>query len=330
MANLTISFIVNGTVPTLGYKVGYKKVTESQYTIWPTNFFASPIVITDVDPTAQYEGYIQVDCAGTTGAKTNFTTAGLTTPQTPGSPTYTLSITDGNGYPITSINEGGIIIVKITTTNLPYNTPVAYTVTGITLNDLNAGSAPLTGNFVIDNTGFTDTKTFKIYADTTTEGNETFTITLDGKGISKSCTINDTSLNGGSQPTPVPTCILVEDNWLNDSPQECNGTIPATSYNKTTYRVRATIKDQNGINTTRTSSTNVVVRFTYNQCWGGVDPVFTQTITIPAGQASAYLDYTRYDVVDCGASNCVPEEIIFNCVVSNTASLPFCPTTITC
>lgn len=330
MATLTVNFIINGAVPVLGYKVAYKKTTDSSYTIQPNNIFSSPAVITGIDPTAKYEGYIQVDCAGSTGAKTMFTTAGQLTPITPGSPGYTLTLTDGNGYPITSVNEGSIILAKLVTQNVNYGTNVPYTVTGITSADLGPGSAPLTGNFVIENTGHSDTKSFAISADLTTEGNETFTIGLNGLSVTQSCTIVDTSLTGGTQPTPVPTCILVEDGWLLDSQQQCSGTNPATSYNRVTYRTRATIKDQNGLNTTRPSSTNVIVRYTYNQCWGGVDPVFTQTITIPAGQATAYIDYTRYDVVDCGQSNCVPEDITYNCAVSNTASLPFCPTTTIC
>jgi hypothetical protein len=330
MATLTVHFIVNGSIPILGYKVAYKKLTDASYSFLSSNIFASPAVIPNVDPTAQYEGYIQVECAGTTGAKTTFTTAGQITPPTPGAPGYTLTLTDGNGYPVTSVNEGSVILAKLVTVNVPYYTSIPYTVTGLQTADLGAGSAGLTGNFVIENTGHSDTKSFNIAADLTTEGNETFTLTLDGLSVTQSCTIVDTSLTGGSQPTPVPTCILIEDGWLNDSQQECTGTNPATSYNRITYRVRATIKDQNGINTTRPSSTDVVLRFTYNQCWGGVDPVYTQTITIPAGQASAYLDYTKYDVVDCGQSNCVPEDITFNCAVSNTASLVFCPSTPTC
>lgn len=330
MATLTVNFIVNGTVPVLGYKVAYKKTTESTYSFLPNNIFASPAVITGIDPTAQYEGYIQVECAGTTGAKTNFTTAGQITPVTPGAPGYTLTLSDGNGYPITTANEGSVILAKLVTVNIPYNTSIPYTVTGLQVADLGPGSAPLAGNFVIENTGHSDTKSFALAADLTTEGTETFTITLDGLSVTQSCTVVDTSVSGGTQPTPVPTCIVVEDGWLFDSQQECFGTNPATNYNRITNRISATIKDQNGINTTRTSATDVVVRFTYNQCWGGVDPVYTQTITIPAGQASAYIDYTKYDVVDCGQANCVPEDITYNCAVSNTASLPFCPATTTC
>jgi hypothetical protein len=330
MATLTVHFIVNGTVPALGYKVAYKKTTDSSYSFLSTNIFASPAVITGIDPTAQYDGYIQVDCAGVTGAKTTFTTSGQLTPPTPGVPGYNLTLTDGNGYSITTANEGSIILAKLVTENVSYGTQVPYTVTGLQIADLGAGSAPLAGSFVIENTGHSDTKSFAIAADLTTEGTETFTITLDGLTVTQSCTIVDTSLSGGTQPTPVPTCILVEDGWLLDSQQECSGTNPSTIYSRITNRVRVTIKDQNGINTTRSSSTDVVLRFTYNQCWGGVDPVYTQTITIPAGQPSAYLDYTKYDVVDCGQSNCVPEDITFNCAVSNTAGLAFCPTTPTC
>lgn len=330
MATLTVNFIVNGTVPVLGYKVAYKKTTDVSYNFLPNNIFASPAVITGIDPTAQYEGYIQVDCAGTTGAKTNFTTAGQITPPTPGAPGYTLTLSDGNGYPITTANEGSVILAKLVTVNIPYNTSIPYTVTGLQVADLGPGSAPLAGNFVIENTGHSDTKSFALAADLTTEGTETFTITLDGLSVTQSCTVVDTSVSGGTQPTPAPTCIVVEDGWLFDSQHECFGTNPATNYNRITNRISATIKDQNGINTTRTSATDVVVRFTYNQCWGGVDPVYTQTITIPAGQASAYIDYTKYDVVDCGQANCVPEDINYNCAVSNTAGLPFCPATTTC
>lgn len=87
-------------------------------------------------------------------------------------------------------NEGDSVTFTLTTTMLDSNTSIPYTITGISAADLSAGT--LTGNFVIDSSG-KDTISLTLANDMVTEGTETLTLTIDGKNISKSVTINDTS-----------------------------------------------------------------------------------------------------------------------------------------
>ena len=105
-------------------------------------------------------------------------------------------------------NEGADISFTLNTTNVVNNTTVAYTMTGITSADI--GGASLTGNFVI--VGNTATLTLTITADETSEGQETITFTLDGKAISTTVVINDSSSSvSGSQEfyTPGGTTFTV-------------------------------------------------------------------------------------------------------------------------
>jgi hypothetical protein len=105
-------------------------------------------------------------------------------------------------------NEGANISFTLNTTNVVNNTTVAYTMTGITSADI--GGASLTGNFVI--VGNTATLTLTITADETSEGQETITFTLDGKAISTTVVINDSSSAvSGSQEfyTPGGTTFTV-------------------------------------------------------------------------------------------------------------------------
>lgn len=100
-------------------------------------------------------------------------------------PTYTLASNK------TSVNEGETITFTLSTTMLDTGTVVPYTITGITLSDLNSGA--LTGSFTTDATGKSVLQV-QISDDNLTEGIEILTITLNGKSISKSVTINDTSV----------------------------------------------------------------------------------------------------------------------------------------
>ena len=94
---------------------------------------------------------------------------------------------------VSSINEGDSVTFILTTVDVNAGTVVPYTISGITSADLSAGA--MSGNFVV---GITNTATFTLAADLLTEGTETITMTLTGKGISASCAIADTS------KTPVP------------------------------------------------------------------------------------------------------------------------------
>lgn len=112
--------------------------------------------------------------------------AGGTTPPT--TPTYALSRSSA------TVDEGGTVTITLTTTNVTNGTAVPYTITGtgITAGDLGLGS--LTGSFTVN--ANTASLVLNIAADATTEGSETFTLTLNSitPDTSVSVTINDTSI----------------------------------------------------------------------------------------------------------------------------------------
>jgi hypothetical protein len=99
-------------------------------------------------------------------------------------PTYDLNVS------ATSVNEGGTITFTVDTSDVSVNTNIPYTITGVSLSDIDLPS--LTGNFKVTSNG-TAALPIKIIEDNTLEGLETLTLTLDGKGLSKSVTIQGTS-----------------------------------------------------------------------------------------------------------------------------------------
>lgn len=100
-------------------------------------------------------------------------------------PTYNLTSS------ATSVNEGGTVTFTLDTTDVPVNSTFAYSVTGINAADLETGT--LTGSFKIEQDGFARV-TFKLKEDELTEGTETMTLSITSLNLSKSVTINDTSL----------------------------------------------------------------------------------------------------------------------------------------
>jgi hypothetical protein len=116
---------------------------------------------------------------------------------TAASQVITVQINDTSNSPITynlvattgSVNEGQSFDVDLVVENGIPGVTLPYVVTGISANDLSVGS--LTGNFV---TGSTTRASFTISEDFTTEGAETFLMTLTSvSGVTSSVTINDTS-----------------------------------------------------------------------------------------------------------------------------------------
>ena len=99
------------------------------------------------------------------------------------SPTYTLSGPS-------SVNEGDELYIQINTTNVPIDTQVPYTITGVSSQDID--NVPLTGNFVINSNGESILTSY-ITEDALTEGDEILTLTLDGIGESIDVTIVHTS-----------------------------------------------------------------------------------------------------------------------------------------
>ena len=104
---------------------------------------------------------------------------------TPVGPTYALAAG------ATSADEGTTATFTLTTTNVAAGTKVPYTLTGVQAADVVGGL--LTGEATVDAAGKA-TITVALAADATTEGAETLTVTLDGKAVSASTTVNDTSL----------------------------------------------------------------------------------------------------------------------------------------
>jgi len=110
------------------------------------------------------------------------------------SSTYSLTTTPSSS----TFNEGQTIIVTLSTQGISNGTNVPYYVQTwgegfVNANDFSVGSDALTGNFTINSS--TASKTFIFAADKTTEGNETFILTLSGGlGASISVTLLDTSI----------------------------------------------------------------------------------------------------------------------------------------
>ena len=93
----------------------------------------------------------------------------------------------------TSVIEGNSFTITLNTINVSNGTSVPFTITGIQAADLQRGT--LTGAFVINNS--TATQTFQTIEDLSTEGDETFTLTLDNisPAVSTSVTISDSNQN---------------------------------------------------------------------------------------------------------------------------------------
>lgn len=102
----------------------------------------------------------------------------------PGSPTYILSRSAA------SVNEGSTFTITLTTTNVADGTLVPYTITGVESADI--GGVSLTGNFTVNSN--TASIVFTATEDFTTEGAQTFTLTLDLTFNDIQVIINDTSL----------------------------------------------------------------------------------------------------------------------------------------
>ena len=104
-------------------------------------------------------------------------------------PTYTLSSN------LDSVDEGTSVTITLETTDVDEGVTIPFTVHGsnITIGDFSGLDSLGAGEFVIDSNGDA-TFSLEIKADSTTEGPETFTVTLDDHpSVSVDVDINDTS-----------------------------------------------------------------------------------------------------------------------------------------
>ena len=180
-------------------------------------------------------------------------------------------------------NEGSTVTFTLNTTNVSLGEMVYYTITGVNSADISGAS--LTGFFTA---GETTTKQYTIANDFTAEGTETMTMTLDGKAVSASVTISDTSTGVGAA-----TQILIEDNDLGQTPITCLGG------NETVV----TVKDADGNTVNAPSTITVTVRYTSVDCLNNTTTV-DHDFVINAGSSSASWNYIYSTIVDCGQSNC--------------------------
>ena len=129
--------------------------------------------------------------------------SGGTTP--PSSPTYALTRSSA------TVNEGASVTITLTTTNVSNGTSVPYTITGtgITAADLGLGS--LAGSFTVNSN--TASLVIAVANDFTTEGAETFTVTLNSitPAVTVSVSITDSStsvIDGGGPSTTIFDVVL--------------------------------------------------------------------------------------------------------------------------
>lgn len=128
--------------------------------------------------------------------------SGGTTP--PSTPTYALTRSSA------TVNEGSSVTINLTTTNVNNGTSVPYTITGtgITAADLGLGS--LTGSFTVNSNSAT--LVIAVANDFTTEGLETFTVTLNSitpaVTVSVSITDSSTSVLDGGGPSSTFDVVL--------------------------------------------------------------------------------------------------------------------------
>ena len=158
-------------------------------------------------------GYVvQVAANGVVGAPTTTTT---TTAPPPVSYTYTISIQDGNGATISSINEGSTFNVVVTVDQAGQNETLTATgaadESDFTTWPFGAGNT----SQVLDFSSLTtQTLTFVIDNDTTTEGNQDIIFTLDD-GTTETLTIIDSSVTN-QPPTLGNGSFNVTQNNNND------------------------------------------------------------------------------------------------------------------
>ena len=111
-------------------------------------------------------------------------------PPPPPSPVYTLTSSAN------SVNEGASIVFTLGGTNLVSGTSVPFTLAGMTSGT--DYTALTNTSFVV---GTRNEITVAVLNDLTTDGQKTLTMTLTGKGVTKSVTVADTSV---AAPTPPP------------------------------------------------------------------------------------------------------------------------------
>jgi plastocyanin len=209
--------------------------------------------------------------------------------------TGNITIIDSSTAPVPSVdsvagvfnvvNEGSSLNINVTTSNIPDGTILDWRVNNIST--VNADFINNNGSIQI----FSNAATFGVtpYQDTSTEGNETFTVTVDGtvsstavSATSSSITINDTSTAPAFNPDYTISISNSGNNYLL-SGSDRNGSFSNAS--------QPTLEFNSGDN----------VRFNVDAGTSSSHPVYIQTaqgtggvnqVSGATGQASTQIDWT--------------------------------------
>ena len=181
------------------------------------------------------------------------------------------------------VNEGGNFTITLSTLNVADTSSIPYTITGVDTADINA--VPMQGNFVVS--GNTASQVFTVSSDLTTEGDETFILTLDGGLDSISVVIKDTSFT----PTVTFTLSASSQNINEGDTVTVNLTTTNLADDET---VPYTIT---GINSSDLSSGDLTGNFTITSNTASLaftladdlttEGTETMTLTLPSGDAIA-------------------------------------------
>ena len=178
LSTLTGSFTVNSNTASLTLNIANDATTEGNETFTLTLNSITPTVSTSITI--------------------------IDTSVSPPAPTYQLDRSSA------TVDEGSSFTITLTTTNVVNGTLVPYTITGVSSFDINGAS--LSGNFTVNSN--TASIIFDTTEDSSTEGNETFTLTLNSitPTVSTSITIIDTSVSppGGNIEGGNPGTIIFD------------------------------------------------------------------------------------------------------------------------
>ena len=269
----------NGTEYTATKDVTWNSVTQYEITLQVTNSIAGPsagYTFTGLTFNST-TGYWEAKKVGAVGASYSFAfsvavNSGYTEDSTltfsPVSPiagtigssdatvtstvTGTVSLT--TAYYLTrstsNVYEGNTFDITLTTDGIANDTSVPFTITGVQAADLVRGT--LTGAFIIEDGQAT--QTFAAVADNTSEGDETFTLTLDNISPTNSISviISDTNTN-------TPVSILVSADGYSNNNLACEQTAAETAY----YGLATSQSLGNGVILYKTSQLDNIPNNTY-------------------------------------------------------------------
>lgn len=186
---------------------------------------------------------------------------------TPPAPSYNLTRSRA------SINEGQSVTITLSTNNVSNGTVIPYTISG-SVSQADLGLTSLSGSFIV---GVTNSVTFTATSDLTTEGSESFTVSLSNGADSVSVTINDSSTTQPAAGTLLSTFCQGVDKYgsyangtggtynqlIESNSPDCGYTSPfAFSVSPNTYKIQSTAWDIGTVSLGNSSSASITIQNT--------------------------------------------------------------------